>query len=143
MAVLRRLRVELGTVAAALLQIGMLIVAVSRGADYISLPASLSPESLTLVEKALPFDVWGWLFLLGGVVGLVGLVAPRAPITALAHALLCGLYLAFGVGALAQVADRGFLYGWRTGVGFVLGAALVHLVLADASVDGWRRARAR
>ena len=140
---LHRLRIELGTVSAALLQVGVLIVAVSRGLDYIKLPADLSPASLSTVEAALSFDVWGWIFLAAGGIGIVGIFAPKVPLSAIAHGVLFGLYLVFGIGAFADLTDREFLYGWRTAVGWVLGAAAVHLALADASMDGWRRARAR
>lgn len=140
---LRRLRIEITSLPAELLQLGALVVAVARGLDYIRLPADLTPDSLSVIEAALPFDVWGWIFLTAGAIGLLGIFVPRIPMTALAHGVLFGLYLVFGIGALAELADRDFLYGWRTAVGWVLGAAAVHLVLADASIDGWRRTRAR
>lgn len=76
---LRRLRIEITSLPAELLQLGALVVAVARGLDYIRLPADLTPDSLSVIEAALPFDVWGWIFLTAGAVGLLGIFVPAFP----------------------------------------------------------------
>ncbi len=136
---LARLRVAIEEGAASTLQLCVLLAAVSRGLDYISLPVEQYPASLSVVEGLLPFHVWGWIFVAAGMVGIVGMFTPKVPLAALAHAVFVGLYLAFAAGVLGEVWNRESWYGWRTATGWVLGAAVVHGVLFVASKDEFRR----
>ena len=63
----------------------------------------------------------------------------RYRLLAVAHGTLTGVYLAFGIGALADVLQRDPIYGWRTALGWLLVGGVVHGVLADAAM---REARA-
>ena len=128
------------------LQVGAIVVAGSRGADYIVLPDDLVLESLTKVQAALPLDIWGSLFLTAALVSGLSLALRKYLIVSVGHGALAGLYLAIGLGALLSTADLG--YGWRTGllgvltgVGFIIGAATIHAALAGASLDTFRRRR--
>ncbi|MGV9742884.1 hypothetical protein [Nocardia farcinica] len=137
----RLLPLQLDRTAAALLQAGALTSAVSRGLDYIVLPDHEQVENLGRVEAALPFHVWGVLFLLAAIAGIAGMVASQWTLAVAGHGALAGLYLAFGVGALLDLLARGQHFGWRTGVGWILGGALLHVLLAEAALDVARRRR--
>lgn len=127
--------------AATILQMCALLAAVSRGLDYLAMPDYVEVRSLGFVEAALPFAVWGGLFLAAGLIGVGGLMLRQFPIAATAHGALSGLYLAFGAGQLLYILSLGDTYGWRTGAGWILGSAVLHAVLAEASLDASRRAR--
>ncbi|AOE44374.1 hypothetical protein SEA_GHOBES_22 [Gordonia phage Ghobes] len=100
-----RLRVQLVYPELAGVQVGLFLAALYRGLDYVT-PPSESPESLSVVEKALALEVWGVVFLVLGVLGLAGLFWVKLPLTAVAHGFLVGLYLAFAVGSLWSVVGR-------------------------------------
>ena len=121
----------------ALLQIGAFGVVVSRGIDYINLPAHAAPTSLTEVERALSFEVWGWIFVAVGLLGLVGLHLDKWPVAAVAHGFGFALYLAFSAGSFIELFTQDDVYGWRTPVDWLF-AALIHWLIADASIDGWK-----
>lgn len=137
-----RLDTVIGRSGTDLIQVGALFVAFSRGIDYIRLPGEVSVSTLSVVERALALDTWGWIFLSVSVIGYAGLFIPRLPVTAIMHGLLVAVYVMFAIGALADVANRDTFYGWRIAIGWLFGAAIVHLVLSDSSKDAWRRAGA-
>lgn len=124
------------------IQLGILFAAFSRGVDYIRLPSDVSVSTLSIVERALTFDTWGWIFVALASAGYLGLFLARTPLTAIVHGFLVAVYVVFAVGALADVADQDVFYGWRTAVGWLAGAAVAHAVLFGASKDAWRRADA-
>lgn len=136
------MRIELDSPAAILLQSGVLFVALLRGLDYIALPEHVEVRSLTLVERALPFQHWGVLFVVAALFGFAGMWLRRWPVAVAGHGALVGIYVAFGAGALYDVAQRGEAFGWRTGAGWLLGGALAHAVLAEASLNAMSRYRA-
>lgn len=121
------------------LQVGAIIVAGSRGANYIVLPDDLVLESLTKVEAALPLDIWGSLLLTAALVCGLSLALRKYLIASAGHGALAGLYLALGLGALLSTATAGERV--FSGVGFIIGAAAIHAALARASLDAFRRRR--
>lgn len=133
------LPVRIGGHRASMIQAGVALAAVSRGVDYVVLPDSVEVDNMSVVEAALGFDAWGLFFAFAGVLVLVGMVTPRWPVAGIAHGVLVGLYTAFGVGGLATIVAQGHPYGWRTGVEWIIGTAVLHAVLADASLDAYRR----
>lgn len=100
-----RLRIQLIYPEVVVLQAGLFVAMLWRGLDYVS-PPNEEVSSLTAVEQAAPFEAWGAVFLIVGVLGLAGLRWPRYPLTAVAHGTGVALYFAFGVGALVSVAQR-------------------------------------
>ncbi|WP_406234909.1 hypothetical protein [Nocardia sp. NBC_01009] len=135
------LPIEIDRLAATILQVGALFAALGCGVDYLAMPDDVEVRSLGFVEAALPFAAWGAAFFAASVVGLAGLAMRRFPVAAVAHGTLMGLYLAFGIGQLLYLMSIGDTYGWRTGVGWILGGALIHAVLAEAALDASRRSR--
>lgn len=126
---------------AVMLQTSAFLAALLRGIDYLVMPAGGGAGTLGLVEAALPFHAWGAAFFVAGVIGMIGQLLHRWPIAAVAHGSLVGLFLAFGMGQLVWIASIGETHGWRTGVGWILGGAVVHAVLGEASLDASRRCR--
>ncbi|WIC89792.1 membrane protein [Gordonia phage Sapo] len=122
-----RLRVQLVYPELAGVQVGLFLAALYRGLDYAT-PPNEEVASLSVVEKALPFQTWGYVYLALGVLGLVGLFWVKFPLTALAHGFLVGLYFAFAVGSLWSVLTRQdadpTLLEWAW-VGVLSGCALV------------------
>lgn len=137
-----RLDTVIGRSGTDLIQVGALFVAFARGLDYIKLPSDAPVATLSVVERALSLDTWGWIFLCLGVIGYLGLYITRLPVTAIMHGLLVAVYVVFAIGAFADVSGRDEFYGWRTAIGWLAGAAIVHAVLSDSSKDAWRRAGA-
>ncbi len=127
--------------AAVTLQISVLAVALLRGLDYIALPEGVEVKNLSQVESALGFHTWGVLFVAAAIFGLSGMWLRRWPVAVAGHGALVGIYVAFGSGALWDILLRGDTYGWRTGVGWILGGAVAHAVLAEASLDAIKRCR--
>ena len=68
-----------------------------RGADYLS---PESPESMALVEAALPLHLWGLALLVAAGAGFLGVAFAVTPMVAGAHVLGGALYLAIGGGTL-------------------------------------------
>ena len=127
--------------AATLLQAGLLFTALLRGIDYMVTPQGEAGRTLGFVEAALPLGTWGAVYAIAGAIGLAGQVIRRYPVAAVAHGVLVGLYLAFGLGQLVLVASMEEHYGWRTGVGWVFVNAVAHAVLGRASLDASERSR--
>lgn len=129
-------------------QMGMLTVAFFRGLDYVVMPADTVPAVLSSVERAAALDTWGYLFILCAAVGAVGAHFGRWRVCAVGHGLLVAIYIVFGVGSLGDVLDRAALtdttlFGFRTGLGWIFGAAVVHAALYRSSMSAWRVANAR
>lgn len=135
------LPVQIERPAATLIQTAALLTALVRGIDYLITPDGAAEQALGVVEAALPLHVWGSAYVVAGAIGLAGQVIRRYPVAAVAHGILAGLYLAFGLGQLVWVASLGETHGWRTGVGWVLVNAVVHAALGEASMDASRRSR--
>ncbi|AXH44907.1 minor tail protein [Gordonia phage Bizzy] len=100
-----RLRIQLVYPEVVLLQAGMFLTMIWRGLDY-AIPPNDAPASLSAIEQAAPFNVWGGLFLLGGTAGLLGLRWVRWPLTVFAHGLAVALYFAFALGSLVSIIVR-------------------------------------
>lgn len=113
---------------------GALTAALWRGADYLLLPQQ--DAGLSAAEHALPIDHWGLLLLAGVILSVGGYVFHRWPLTILGHALLAGIFAAFGLGeiviGLSDVAGDSL----RTGVAFLCVQSVVH---AELTVVAWRR----
>lgn len=137
-----RLRVRLIYPEVVAIQAAILLAAVSRGLDYL-LPPRGPLNTLSVIEKAMPIELWGALFLVGGLFGLVGLYVNRWPIAAVGHVILLATYAAFAVGAFLDVLGRDSLEGWRTPLDWALVFAVIHWGFADACVDAWREKNER
>lgn len=135
-----RTRLVLGHRATAIIGGAAFLVAFLRGLDYV-IPPDSAATGLSLVERALPLAAWGWVWLVCGLVGLLGMWFGRYGVVAAAHGGLVGLYLAFGVGNLIDVLQRDPIYGWRTASGWILVGATLSMILADAATKEARRAQ--
>lgn len=136
-----RLRIVVTETAAAVLQLGVLCAALGRGSDYALPPAPRSTSTLTTVENLAPIAMWGAVFLTAALAGLLGLYWPRYCLNSAGHAVLAVTYGTFGLGALFSGAQWWPPNDWRTGIGWLAGAAVVHAVLADSSWTAWRLPR--
>lgn len=125
---------QLGPLGVLVLAAGSLAAALFRGADYLALPQD--ETGLSAAEHALPIDHWGMLLLLGVGLAVIGYLVHRWPLTILGHALLAGIFAAFGLGeivtGLANIAGDEL----RTGVAFLCVQAVLH---AELTVVAWRR----
>lgn len=122
------------------IQVCVLLAAVLRGLDYL-IPPDGNTQTLSIIEKLVSIEVWGGLFLIGGVVGLLGLLLPRPPIwpfASIGHVLLLAAYGGFAVGAFLEVFSRDPVEGWRTPFDWMLVFVVIHWGFADASIDAWR-----
>ncbi|QCG77035.1 membrane protein [Gordonia phage Ewald] len=122
------------------IQVCVLLAAVFRGLDYL-IPPDGNKAALSVVERLVSIETCGVLFLVGGLVGLVGLVLPRPPLmpfTSIGHVLLLAAYGGLAVGAGFEVFGRDPIEGWRSPVDWVLVFVVIHWGFADASIDAWR-----
>lgn len=112
-----------------------ILMAISQGVDYVLRPEDAS-WSMTFIEKALPLDFWGSLFIVVAFLALFGIIFQIWPVATFAHGTLTILYLAFTVGVIASVIFDGRGWGWQTGT-FYLGLALFHSFVANGCYDEW------
>lgn len=129
----------LGPLGVLVLAAGSLTAALLRGTDYLALPQD--DAGLSAAEHALPINHWGMLLLLGVALAVVGYLVHRWPLTILGHALLAGIFAAFGLGeivtGLGDIADDSL----RTGVAFLCVQSVVHTLLTTVAWRRWDAAR--
>lgn len=115
-----------------------LLTAIMAGLDYIASP--VDKIMLSIVETAVPLDVWGIYMIAAAVAAIFGWVTGRWWLTILGHAALIGIYMAFGTGVIMQVLNSEDWFGWRTGTNrFCL--ALINFVLAKVAWQNWDLSR--
>lgn len=95
------------------------IEAILRGIDYVTGDKDTTTSSLTFVEKAMPLEYWGILFLLAG--GLTGLgFAMKWPYVCILGLHISGVvYLSMTAGLVLKTWERGG-DGFRTPVMFLI-----------------------
>lgn len=118
----------------------VLTSAAGRGADYIATTKD-TPDVLSVVERAMPLDFWGFLLLGVAIAAAVCWIRRIWPGIIVAHMTIAGIYIAFGAGAMLAVAENWSAGGWRTGIGF-FAAGAVHVILSRGAVREWDRVRA-
>lgn len=103
--------------------------AIARGWDYLTPPGSPGPAeagrpTLSTVEAAAPLWVWGLVFLIGGLVLAVGMLARchRAVWGGLAWLSCC--YVPLSVGIILGAASEPWFDGLRSGTVLILPATL-------------------
>ena len=134
-----RLRVRLIWPEVVAIQVAILLAAALRGLDYLLPPdTKTASTTLSVIEKAAPLDVWSALFLVGGVLGLVGLRVTRWPLASIGHVILLATYAAFAVGSAFEIGSRPWLEGFRTPSDWALVFVVLHWGFADACIDVWR-----
>lgn len=102
---------------------------INRGADYLIGDSSDVTQSLTFVERAMPLQLWGVIFIVAGLLVAIGAIAHRfSPI--LAGSLLgFAAYTSMAVGLATKVYERGLPPdGWRTPNQFVVIGLLFGLI---------------
>lgn len=137
-----RLRVSLIYPEIAVVTICLFYAMIHRGADYAT-PPDEEVTSLTVVEQALSFTTWGWIYIVIGVVGILGLFWVRWPLTAIAHGVAVAVWAAFGVGSILSIVQRvqgspsGLAVAW---VATLSAASLVCLAVTYWRAPAWRAA---
>lgn len=136
-----RLMVDLRPMAIRLIEKLILLQATFRGLDYILLPSGAPIATLSVIERALPLTVWGWLYLSSAIVAYAGMWWKQSPGAALGHMMLGIVYGIFAIGAIVEITLRdGGFYGWRTGTAWVV-SGLAHVIFAREAERTWRRRR--
>lgn len=103
-------------------QFALLIEAVVRGLNYLVTPPR-SSDALSQLEQSAPLWIWGYIFIVLGVLGLFGEALlsgtdsngsynPRAWPSFLAHGALMFLFAAIAVGTIVGIAQREPFYGF-------------------------------
>lgn len=103
-------------------QFALLIEAVVRGLNYLATPPR-SSDALSQLELSAPLWVWGYTFIVFGVIGLFGEALlsgtqsngsynPRAWPSFIAHGALMFLFMAIAVGTAVGIAERQPVYGF-------------------------------
>lgn len=116
----------------------ILLQAAFRGLDYILLPPGTPIATLSVIERALPITLWGWLFLGSALVAYAGMWWKQSPSAAIGHMGLGIIYGIFAIGSITEVTLRdGGFYGWRTGTAWVV-AGLAHVIFAREAERTWR-----
>lgn len=118
----------------AILAATSLLAALFRGLDYRLLPQQ-EPE-LSAAELALPIGHWGALLILGVTLAVGGYIAHRWPVTIMGHALLAGIFCAFGLGEIVSGLSNIDGDELRTGIAFLCVQSVLH---AELTVVAWRR----
>lgn len=117
-----------------------IFTALATGLDYIAIPPD--HRQLSDLENAVPLDVWGVYMVFASCVAVAGWASERWWMSALGHAALAGVYLAFGVGVLLTVLTAPDFYGWRPGFARMC-IGIVHVALTMAAWGNWDRVRDR
>lgn len=134
-----RLMVQLRPLSIRLIEKLILLQVVFRGLDYILLPDHNPPiATLSVVERALPLDLWGWGFVAWALIAYLGMWWKTSPLAAIGHMAIASIYAVFATGSLVEIIVRdGAFYGWRTGTGWVV-AAVAHVIFALEAERTWR-----
>ena len=111
-----------------------LFSALFRGVDYLVFPQRESV--LVAVENAATTREWGVILVFGVLMAVAGYVVKRWPVAILGHALLIGVFAAFGIGALAVGFSDLAGDGLRTGISYLCLQTVLHSQLA---IIAWRR----
>lgn len=113
------------------------VEALSRGMDYVTGDRPGVTSSLTVIEAALPLEVWGVLFLIVGAATALGVFFRRHMLIAYGAFFTGGLYAILSVGLFLKMMERGWPWdGWRTPTHFLMMGALWAAVAAGTL---WRR----
>lgn len=132
-----RLRFTLGPIPVSIpprlttaLQLFLGVSSLGRGVDYIN--DSRPQPGLSVVEALLPLDTWGVLFAIVGAAMLLGTVVRSLGVLIAANTVAAALFAGLGTGILLDASARPEFMGFRTGWGFIFGAASAHVVLVLA-----------
>ena len=113
------------------------IASVSQGFDYIARPQE-EAWTLSVIEQALPLDVWGWLFVVFAVFALIGDTFNIWPMATFGHGALSIAYIAIGTGVVWSLILNWHGYGWQLAFLYV-GVGMFHVMVADGCYDEWVR----
>lgn len=89
---------------------GLVAINLIRGADYAS--GENPGGSLSLVEKALPIEVWGWIFLTAAAVMGYGLLTRRFQPVIFSSVVSMSAYITLALGAVVNAAGTLTSFGW-------------------------------
>ncbi|QGJ92024.1 hypothetical protein SEA_KEELAN_60 [Gordonia phage Keelan] len=131
------LRIRLIWPELALLQAFLFLVAVTRGLDYIAHKPANASQTLNVIEATLPYWAWGLIYLIPGLIGIVGMLQSHWPVRTFAHVVLMGAYGAFAVGVILALIENSTMGGARSAFDWIAFVA-IHLAFANASFDGWK-----
>ncbi|AEK36232.1 putative membrane protein [Corynebacterium variabile DSM 44702] len=100
-----------------------------RGLDYITDDRDGVTASLTVVERAMPLQAWGVLFLAAAGAVIAGMALRRSAIIISGALLAAGLYAGLTWGLTLRMIERGWPWdGWRTPTQFLTAVAFWLLI---------------
>lgn len=118
------------------------IASIFQGLDYIARGIIVNPNdtawALTVVEKALPFEIWGYGFIVFSLLAIIGDTFQVWPFAIFGHGALFICYSTIGVGVFASLMLEWKGYGWQLGFLYA-GVGLFHAMVADGCYDQWAR----
>lgn len=104
-----------------------------RGIDYATGDRAGVTEALSVVEAALPLQVWGVLILTGATTFLTGAIMRKHNPIIAGSLILMATYMALAVGLFMRMVERGWPWdGFRTPTMFVAISALYGLYAFSA-----------
>jgi hypothetical protein len=113
------------------------LASIGQGLDYVVRPQD-SSFALTVLERAIPLDYWGWSFILFASFAVIGGIFDVWPLAIFGHGALAACYVAFGVGVGWSLLTDWHGYGWQLGL-LYFGVGMFHAMVADGCYDEWAK----
>lgn len=89
---------------------GMVVLSLLRGADYAT--GENPGGSLSIVERALPIEIWGWIFIAAAVVMGYGLWTRRFRPVIFSSVISMSAYVTLTVGSVISTMETLMRFGW-------------------------------
>ena len=116
------------------------IQALVRGTDYLLGDREGVTQSLSVAEQAMPLQIWGIIFSLGGLMALVGVLRRNARAIASASAWLTAAYGALAWAMCLKVIERATPWHdfWETFKDGSFSIEWLSRLAVAFPIDGWR-----
>lgn len=116
------------------------VQAIIRGTDYLLGDKDSTTQSLTIAEQAMPLQIWGIIFSLGGLMALVGVLRRNSRTIASASAWLTAAYGALAWAMCLKVIERATSWHdfWETFEDGSFSIGWLSRLAVAFPIDGWR-----